>query len=239
MIGADMTIEEWKAALQEAGIPCSAKMEQQTVRYAEMLKEWNQKFNLTAVDEPEEVYEIHMLDSLLPLARVQVAGRVCDVGSGAGFPGMVWAIARDDLEVVLLEPTGKRCTFLNAVKEELGLDHVTVVNRRAEDCRMFREGFDTVTARAVANLSVLSELCVPLVKAGGSFVSLKGSKGAQELSEAAYALKVLGCNDPQLLSYQLPSGEGRTLIVCEKTSATPSKYPRPFGTIKHSPLKEK
>jgi 16S rRNA (guanine527-N7)-methyltransferase len=234
-----MTIETLMQCLKDIGIEEEREMKERIITYAALLQEWNQKFNLTAVDAPEEAYEKHMLDSLLPLKYAQVSGRVCDVGSGAGFPGMVWAIARSDLSITLMEPTGKRCTFLNTVKETLNLDNVTVINRRAEDCKDLRSSFDTVTARAVAGLSVLSEVCVPLVKTGGQFLPMKGAKGEEELAEAEYALRLLGCGDVKLLTYALPCGEERSLVIAKKVKPTPEKYPRSFGAIKKAPLKEK
>ena len=231
-----MTEREFCLALSELG--CSDAFSS-FLRYAQLLEEWNAKFNLTAIEEREEVYEKHFMDCLIPLTLVTLSGSVCDVGSGAGFPGLVWAIARPELSITLIEPTGKRCTFLEEVKRQLKLSNVTVLNRRAEDCRDLRESFDAVTARAVANLSVLSELCVPLVKIGGRFVPLKGPKGEEELKEAQFALNKLGCSDNRAIRYTLSDNEVRNLIVCEKRSATPGKYPRNYGQIKKSPLKAK
>jgi len=234
-----MTEEELRKTLSLKGLSLSDEALRSYEIYAALLKEWNGKFNLTAIDEKEEVYEKHFLDCLIPLTLAKVSGNICDVGSGAGFPGLVWAIADPSLKVTLIEPTGKRCSFLEEVKKELSLANTEILNRRAEDCRDLRECYDIVTARAVANLSLLAELCVPLVKPGGTFLPMKGAKGEAELEEAKYALKKLGCTKNTLLSYTLYNMEERSLILSEKTGTTPAKYPRNYGQIKKSPLKAK
>lgn len=231
-----MTIEELVNKCDEAGVILDETMQEKLQNYTKMLVEWNSKMNLTAITDPLEIHEKHYLDCLLPLRAVPEGSVVCDVGSGAGFPGAVWAIARKDIHVVLLEPTGKRCTFLNALIHELSLENAEVVNARAEDyVKEKRESFDVVTARAVASLSILSELCVPLVKCGGIFLAMKGSKGIEEEQEAEKALKKLGCEKEETLIDTLSFGE-RINLIYRKVQSTPAKYPRNYGQIKKKPL---
>lgn len=232
-----MTIQELAAAAEEMNIELTADMQKDLLRYAEMLADWNQRMNLTSITELEEVMEKHFLDCILPLGRTDIHGAVCDVGSGAGFPGLVWAILRRDLKITLLEPTGKRCTFLRAVCQELSLDNVTIVNDRAENyAGIHREIFDAVTARAVAALPVLCELCIPLVRKGGIFLAMKGSLAVEECAAAAHAYEVLGCAQPELIQMSLPTAGERILAVSVKTGTTPAKYPRAFGAIKKKTL---
>ena len=188
-----MRQEEFVQALQTLHIALSDTQLLQLQEYAELLKTWNEKMNLTAITEYEEVLEKHFYDCIIPLKNAYVQGSVLDVGSGAGFPGLVWKIMKPELQVTLLEPTGKRCTFLKEVISHLHLENILVVNERAEEFVVdHRESFDVVTARAVANLNVLSELCVPLVKVGGYFYALKGAKGKEEELSASKAMTILG-----------------------------------------------
>lgn len=232
-----MTIEELKQEVNARGIPVpeSAFAVYQTLTV--LLKEWNAKFNLTAIDEPEEVYEKHILDCLLPLGYETVSGTVVDVGSGAGFPGLVWAAACPHARFTLLEPTAKRCRYLEEAIKATGLSNVTVVNMRAEDfAREARESFDVATARAVANLPVLSELCIPLIKEGGIFCAMKGAQGEAEAELAEKAYAILGCEKPKVIAMALPNGEARTVIHAVKNKPTPKQYPRAYAKIKQKPL---
>ena len=235
-----MTIAELKKETEKRGILLEDSFFEQCEKLAFLLKEWNAKFNLTAIDEPEEVYEKHILDSLIPLAHETIAGTAADVGSGAGFPGLVWAMALPETTFTLIEPTAKRCRYLEEAVRVLNLKNVQVVNKRAEEfAAKARETFDVVTARAVANLPVLSELCVPLVKTGGYFCALKGPQGSQEAEEASFALSRLGCASPKVIFDTLPNGEVRTIIHADKIRSTPKTYPRAYAQIKHKPLLEK
>ncbi len=232
-----MTIEELAEQTIRAGTAWNDTMKNRFQTYAILLNQWNQKMNLTAVDQPEEVYEKHFLDCILPLKTEFPGKRVCDVGSGAGFPGLVFAIADTSLEVTLVEPTGKRCRFLEAVCSELSLDNVTVVNARAEDyAEDHRESFDVVTARAVASLPVLSELCIPLVRKNGIFLAMKAEKGMAEAEEGAFAVKALGCRLSDVMKESLPDGSVRINLVYAKEKNTPPQYPRPYAKIKKKPL---
>lgn len=232
-----MTIEEFIEKSEALNIPMSADTVAKLEKYAALLAEWNEKINLTSITEKEAVFEKHFYDSILPLAQYDLQGSACDVGTGAGFPGLVWKIVRPDLHVVLVEPTGKRCTFLKEVINALSLTDVEVVNRRAEEhVQEHREEYDAVTARAVANLRVLSELCIPLVKQGGLFIAMKGMQGRTEAEEAKHATALLGAELVTIQDSSLSSGDSRVNLYYRKTKATPAKYPRNYGQIKKKPL---
>lgn len=205
--------------------------------YAKFLKEYNQKINLTAIDEYEEVVLKHFYDSVLPLFRWKLSGKLADIGAGAGFPSIPLKIVCPDLEVTIVEPLLKRCIFLNELIQKLGLKNVTIKNERAEDyVKQKRESFDFVTARAVANLTVLSELCIPFVKVDGIFLVMKGQQGKEEYEVAKKAIALLGCQleDEQLAS--LPDGSCRINMALKKVRPTPKTYPRAYGQIKKKPL---
>lgn len=232
-----MRINELSEICENNGLNLDSAQLRQLETYMNLLTEWNEKINLTAITEPEEIIEKHFYDCILPLSEGKISGRTADVGSGAGFPGLVWKIVRPDLDVVLIEPTGKRCTFLNTVIRELGLSGIEAVNERSEDyVRGNRESFDTVTARAVANLRVLSELCVPLVKKGGVFVPMKGSAAEEEAKAAVHAMKILGASLESVQKTSLPNGDPRINLFYRKTANTPPEYPRNYGRIKKQPL---
>ena len=173
-------------ALGKQGIVLNDQQQQQFDEYAQMLVEWNKKMNLTAITEIDEIYEKHFLDSLLPSFDMEINGSFCDVGAGAGFPSIPLKIVYPQLKVTIVETLGKRITFLNALCEKLGLKDVVLVHARAEDyAKEHRESFDIVSARAVANLPMLSELCIPLVKLNGTFLALKGANGDEEYENAS------------------------------------------------------
>ncbi len=208
--------------------------------YGNMLVEWNEKMNLTAITEPQEVLYKHFLDCLLFFKNVDVkkGAKIIDVGTGAGFPGMVLKIARPDIELTLMDGLNKRLTFLNAVLSELKLDAKTV-HMRAEDggkSPVYREKYDIACARAVANLPVLCEYCIPFVKVGGQFVAMKGSAAGEELDAAGNAYKTLGCQKATIICENLRENEARAFIIAKKTSQTPPKYPRMGGKIAKSAL---
>ena len=205
--------------------------------YMALLLEWNEKINLTSITEPEEIIEKHFYDCLLPVFSNLIEGKVIDVGSGAGFPGLVFAIAKPEAHITLLEPRNKRCTFLNEVIQKLGLTNVEVINERAEDYgKIHREIFDVATARAVAPLNILAELCIPFVKQGGNFIAMKGTQWKEEYEEAKKAFKELGCGEGNIIEEELPSGAARCLLSFSKVCPTPNKYPRAYGQIKKKPL---
>lgn len=208
--------------------------------YGNMLIEWNKKMNLTAITEPEEVLYKHFLDCLLFFKNVTVPqnAKIIDVGTGAGFPGMVLKIARPDIELTLMDGLNKRLTFLNAVLSELNLTAKTV-HMRAEDGGKnseYREKYDIACARAVANLPVLCEYCIPFVKVGGQFVAMKGSAAQEELDSATNAYKILGCEKAKIICENLRENEARAFIIAKKSSQTPPKYPRMGGKIAKNAL---
>lgn len=223
--------------MQEQGITLSAWQIEQFSIYKDMLVEWNQKMNLTAIVDEDEIYEKHFLDSILPSFDINIKGSFCDVGAGAGFPSIPLKIVYPELKVTIVETLGKRITFLKALCEALQMDDVACVHARAEDyAKQYRETFDFVSARAVANLPVLSELCIPLVKMNGYFIAMKGANGEEEASLAQKAITTLGCKEIQRNFKQLSDGSKRVNFVYQKIKPTPNKYPRAFAKIKKNPL---
>nr|WP_320147271.1 16S rRNA (guanine(527)-N(7))-methyltransferase RsmG [uncultured Anaeromusa sp.] len=210
--------------------------------YYQLLVEWNQKMNLTAITEPAEVAVKHMVDSLTAFdEQLFFAGAsVADVGTGAGFPGVPLKLFRPDLQLTLIDSLQKRLNFLTAVLEATGMEMVKILHYRAEEAgqkKELREVFDFVTSRAVARLPVLCELCLPLVKIGGYFVALKGAKYEEELLEAERALKVLGAEVAQVKPVRLPGLEDvRAVIYLKKVKPTPKAYPRRAGLPEKKPL---
>ena len=190
--------EDFFSILEKHGIVLSNRQIEQFEVYAQMLVEWNQKMNLTAITDLDEIYEKHFLDSILPSFDVPLKGSFCDVGAGAGFPSIPLKIVYPDLKITIVEALGKRITFLNALCEKLELKDVECVHARAKEyAKDHREYFDIVSARAVANLTMLSELCIPLVKIGGIFLSLKGANAQEEYDKAKKAISLLGCKEKQ------------------------------------------
>ncbi|MCH4287522.1 MULTISPECIES: 16S rRNA (guanine(527)-N(7))-methyltransferase RsmG [Bacillota] len=223
--------------MQEQGITLSEWQKQQFSIYKDMLVEWNQKMNLTAIVDEDEIYEKHFLDSILPSFDINIKGSFCDVGAGAGFPSIPLKIVYPELKITIVETLGKRVTFLKALCEALKLDDVACVHARAEDyAKQYRESFDFVSARAVANLPVLSELCIPLVKMNGYFIAMKGANGEEEASLAQKAITTLGCKEVQRNFKTLSDGSKRVNFVYQKVKPTPNKYPRAFAKIKKNPL---
>lgn len=228
--------------LKDSGITLSDKQISQFETYFEMLVEWNEKINLTAVTEKEEVYLKHFFDSVTPSLYIDFneIETICDVGAGAGFPSIPLKIVYPHLQITIVDSLNKRIKFLNELAASLDLDKVNFVHDRAETfgkSQQYRESFDLVTARAVARLSVLSELCLPLVKKGGQFVALKGSQGNEELEDAQFAISVLGGEVKTVNEFTLPLEESmRQIITIDKLRQTPKKYPRKPGTPNKEPL---
>ncbi|XMB67764.1 16S rRNA (guanine(527)-N(7))-methyltransferase RsmG [Mycoplasmatota bacterium zrk1] len=207
-------------------------------KYYELLVEWNEKVNLTAIVEKKEVFIKHFYDSLAVLKVYNFRNElICDIGSGAGFPGIPLKIVYPEISLTIVDSLRKRIDFLNMLSSELNLN-VNAVHARAEDYIKFnREKFDVVFARAVARLNILSELCIPYVKVGGYFIALKGSSAIDEVRSSVIAFKELGADLDKVINYQLPSGLGeRALVKVKKKRTTNKKYPRSFGKIKKLPL---
>lgn len=224
--------------LSQHGINCSATQREQFALYAKLLVEWNEKMNLTAITQIDEIYEKHFLDSILPSFDIEIKGSLCDVGSGAGFPSIPLKIINPSLSITIIETLGKRVTFLNELCKQLKLEDVTCLHARAEEAVLdLRETFDVATARAVANLPMLCELCIPFVKVGGRFIAMKGDKGYEEYNESKKAIRVLGCELHQAHEVHLSDGSQRINFECLKVRATPKQYPRAFAKIKKSALK--
>ena len=228
--------------LEKIGITLNEQQKQQFDKYYEMLVEWNKVMNLTGITEYDEVNLKHFTDSLT-IARTQEMQKVqsvIDIGTGAGFPGIPLKIAFPHLKVVLLDSLNKRIKFLDAVIEELGLENISTIHGRAEDLardKSLRAAFDLCVSRAVANLSVLSEYCVPFVRTNGYFVSYKGKKGLEEISNAQNCMNVLGCKIEKVDDFRLEEDEAeRLLIRIKKCKGTPKLYPRKAGTRSKNPL---
>lgn len=231
-----MTLEEFKKELHRRGIELSDRMIDQLNDYAAYLKEYNEKINLTSITEYEEVLDRHFLDSLLLVDR-KLEGTLVDVGTGAGFPGVVLKIAIPELHVVLIEPIRKRCVFLESLIERLGLEGIEVVNRRGEDHSLEnRESYDYVTARAVSNLNSLIEVCGAMVKVGGCFIALRGLEGRAEIEGARKAIELMGFKVELIRDDQLSDGSKRVIGYLRKCHETPLKYPRKYNIIKQKPL---
>ena len=209
------------------------------LRYGELLLEKNKVMNLTAITEPEDVAALHFLDSAALLTLADFKGKsVVDVGTGAGFPGMPMKILEPTIQLTLLDSLGKRINFLQEVCEDLGLTEVACVHARAEEfAAAHRQGFDFAVSRAVANLAVLCELCLPLVKVGGYFLSMKSVDSGEELEQARKAIRTLGGTVERTIDYRIPGTDVKhRVILIKKTAKTPEKYPRPFAKIKKNPL---
>ncbi len=229
-------------AQQLFGLTLSAKQLAQLAAYERELLEWNQKFNLTAIRDVEGIRAKHFLDSFsCTLAwREQTPRRLVDVGTGAGFPGIVLKILYPNLKLTLVESVGKKANFCAHILQTLGLEGADVLIARAEDVGQnpkHREKFDWAVARAVANLPILAEYLLPLVKVGGGMLAQKGESGPAETQAAEKALKLLGGSLRQLLPVELPGvAEQRYLVIIDKSAATPPGYPRKVGIAAKKPL---
>lgn len=227
---------------QALGIALSETQTDQFMQYLSLLLEWNEKMNLTAITDPVEVVQKHFIDciSVLPHLDLQGDETIIDVGTGAGFPGVPLKIASPALQVTLLDALQKRLTFLDTLTQSLQLSDVTLVHSRAEDGGQnpeLREQFDLCVSRAVANLAVLLEYCLPFVKVGGRLAALKGPDAAQEIEQAQNALQTLGGKVTTVIPVTIPHTDlQHQLVLVEKISSTPQRYPRKAGKISKKPL---
>lgn len=234
-----MNQEQFLEALKNKGITLSKKQIQQFELYYQTLVEWNEKMNLTAITQKEDVYLKHFYDSLTISFDYDFHNQsLCDIGAGAGFPSIPLKIIYPDLKITIVDSLTKRITFLKHLTEILELDNVTAISARAEEYAInHRESFDVVTARAVARLNILVELCLPLVKKEGDFITLKGLKAKEELKEAQQGIEKLGGKVIKETHFTLTDeNDHRCNIYIHKMKSTPQTYPRPFGKIKKKPL---
>ena len=237
-----MKPEEFYVLLADLGFPLTDRQKEQYERYFELLVEWNEKINLTAITEKDEVYLKHFYDSIAPILQGLIENqpiRLLDIGAGAGFPSLPMKILFPELDVTIIDSLNKRINFLHLLAEELGLSGVHFYHGRAEDFaqdKAFRAQFDIVTARAVARMQVLSELPIPYLKVGGRLLALKASNAPEELEETKNALNLLFSKVEDNLLYELPNGDPRYITLVEKKKETPNKYPRKAGMPNKRPL---
>lgn len=237
-----MKPEFFYQTLAEQGFELTDQQKDQFQRYFQLLVEWNEKINLTAITAEDEVYLKHFYDSLAPILQGHLKNEpiaLLDIGAGAGFPSLPMKILFPQLEVTIIDSLNKRIQFLHLLAEELGLKGVHFYHGRAEDFaqdKLFRAQFDLVTARAVARMQVLSELTIPFLKVGGRLIALKASSAEDEVKQAKNALNLLFAKVLENVDYQLPNGDPRTLTIVEKKKETPNKYPRKAGVPNKRPL---
>ena len=239
-----MNPEQFVQELSKCNFKLNENQINQFNQYFNSLIEANKHVNLTRITAEDDVYLKHFYDSITPLLTFSTvfksSSSLCDVGAGAGFPSIPLKIMMPELQVTIVDSLGKRLNFLQGLITQLNLKNVALVHGRAEDVgqnKQYREQFDMVTARAVANMAVLSEYCLPLVKKNGNFIALKGPKAEDELKSSQKALTTLGGKAIALKELQLPqSTEDRTLILVKKVQPTPKKYPRQAGTPHRKPI---
>lgn len=233
--------EEMSKKSKILGVRFSVEQIEQFYKYMNLLIEWNEKMNLTAITEPKEIILKHFIDSLTILKYIDDNSKLVDVGTGAGFPGVPLSIMNPTLKITLVDSLNKRLIFLQEVVKELNLKNIEIVHARAEEFgqnKNYREKFDIATSRAVANLATLSEYLVPLVKIGGKIVSMKASNAKEEINDAQKAIEVLGGKIEKIEEFDLPESDiGRTIIIIDKNKCTPAIYPRKAGTPAKEPIK--
>ena len=234
-------IEKMQEKSKDLGVRFLVEQAEQFFDYMNLLIEWNEKMNLTAITDPEEIILKHFIDSITILKDIEDGSKVVDVGTGAGFPGIPLSIMNPTLKITLVDSLNKRLIFLQEVVNKLGLKNIEIVHARAEEFgqnKKYRETFDIATSRAVANLSTLSEYLIPLVKVGGKVISMKAAEAQEEINEAKKAIEVLGGEIEKIDEFNLPQSDiGRTVVIIKKEKQTPGKYPRKPGTPSKEPIK--
>lgn len=230
-----------KKEAEKFGVILNEKALERFDTYARLLVDWNEKINLTAITDPDEIVIKHFVDSLTVFSAINIpeGSKIIDVGTGAGFPGVAMLIARPDLDVTLLDSTNKKLNVIRDILEKISLE-ANVMHKRAEEAgqsKDFREQYDFATARAVSNLRDLSEYCLPFVKVGGTFISMKSAKADEEIEEGSKAITILGGKIKEKKTFSLGEAGERTIIMIEKSSTTPGKYPRPSAKIAKNPIK--
>ncbi len=230
-----------KEELQQIKIEITDLQVQQFYKYMNLLIEWNNKMNLTAITEPKEIILKHFVDSIIACKYLKNESNLIDIGTGAGFPGIPLKIMKSNIHITLLDSLNKRTIFLKEVVKELELKNIEVYHGRAEEFGQnikYREKFDVVTSRAVANLSTLVEYMLPFIKIQGLCICMKGSEVKEEISNAKNAIKLLGGKIEKIDEYYLGNNEmKRNNIIILKTSSTPNKYPRRAGIPSKEPIK--
>ncbi|HEN0279712.1 TPA: 16S rRNA (guanine(527)-N(7))-methyltransferase RsmG [Streptococcus agalactiae] len=237
-----MTPQVFYQVLIEHGITLTDKQKKQFETYFRLLVEWNEKINLTAITDKEEVYLKHFYDSIAPILQGYIDNSplsILDIGAGAGFPSIPMKILYPEIDITIIDSLNKRINFLNILANELELSGVHFFHGRAEDFgqdKVFRAKFDIVTARAVARMQVLAELTIPFLKVNGRLIALKAAAAEEELISAEKALKTLFSQVTVNKNYKLPNGDDRNITIVSKKKETPNKYPRKAGTPNKKPL---
>lgn len=230
-------------AAKDVGVELTEEKYNKFISYMRLLQEWNEKINLTAITEDEEIIKKHFIDSIKAFKREEFKNskNMIDVGTGAGFPGIPIAIINPNIKVTLLDSLNKRVNFLNTVIEKLELKNIVTVHSRAEDGarnKMYREQFDLATSRAVANMSVLSEYCLPYVKVGGRLIALKGPSVSEEIEDSRAAIQKLGGELEGVMPVEIEDSDLKhNLVIVKKVKPCSKVYPRKAGTISKNPIK--
>lgn len=232
-----------KSACENEGLIFNEEQYNNFMEYKNLIQQWNQKVNLTAITDDEEIVKKHFIDSMkiFKFEFLKNAKNIIDIGTGAGFPGIPIKIINKEIDVVLLDSLNKRINFLNEVIERLKLENIKTIHGRAEDYAKkveYREKFDIATSRAVANMTVLSEFCIPYVKVGGYFIALKGPSIEDEIFEAKNAIGTLGGKLEDIIKVNIEKSDLKhNLVIVKKIKQTPKQFPRKSGVVTKKPLK--